>query len=234
MPAQAIKILVKNNNKLKEIFITPQGIEPPVRSVRDGVVYFGCKRKDLKKKIVVDYVTNILDKNLCNQYRGPHFMIYFDLNDSSYYLQDLVIGFGTFIKILKPLALENNYLINIGDAFILINLILKSSSDDFPRLRLKVFESQTSPEIFYFNAQDFCLNNIILGRSKKSNVSINDNMVSKYHAIVYFASSKTWIIEDGNGAKKSTNGTWLYASQDTKLCNGMEFKACDSIFKIIS
>ena len=99
-------ILIKNAEKQKEIRISPRGIEPPLRNVRDGVVYFGCKRRDLQGTTVVDYVCKIKSK-VPDSYRGPHFMIYFDLAENAYFLHDLEIGFGTFFKVSDMLILAS-------------------------------------------------------------------------------------------------------------------------------
>lgn len=48
-----------------------------------------------------------------------------------------------------------------------------------------------------------------------------------------------WIIKDGNGDKKSTNGTWLFAGSDEKIPNdqgpdgGMVFKAGSCLFQAV-
>ena len=161
-------------------------------------------------------------------------MIYFDLSEHSYYLHDLMIGFGTFVKINENLVLENDYLLAIGETFILVNILSKNLEDMHPRLRLKISTNNGNWENFYFQAQEYYLRNILIGRSKKCQVVINDWMISKHHASIFFTSDKTWVLIDGSVTKNSTNGTWLYVSQDIKLTAGMEFKACESIFKVIN
>lgn len=228
-----LQIVVKNSKKSEVVNITPKGIEPPVRDVRDGVVFFGCKRKDKNGVVVVDYKSRISNKKYSEKYRGPHFMIYFDLNYKQFFLHDLLIGFGTFVKINHTLSLENDQLLNIGDSFILVNIIPRYESDNFPKLKLKTVNAENSSEIFYFNAQEFYLSSIVIGRSSKCQVFLDDGMVSKQHASIIFTADKKWVIIDGTACKNSLNGTWLYINKDWKIEPGLEFKACESIFKVV-
>ena len=41
-----------------------------------------------------------------------------------------------------------------------------------------------------------------------------------------------WMLSDGGKGKASTNGTWVYVSEDTKLYDGMAFKANQTIFNV--
>jgi hypothetical protein len=40
-----------------------------------------------------------------------------------------------------------------------------------------------------------------------------------------------WCLEDGDGTKKSTNGTWLYIEDPFEIHNNMIFKAGSLLFK---
>ena len=40
-----------------------------------------------------------------------------------------------------------------------------------------------------------------------------------------------WKIQDGDGKKLSTNGTWLFVEQFFEVFNDMVFKAGESLFK---
>lgn len=228
-----LQVSVKTNKRIEIINITPKGIEPPVRDARDGVVYFGCKKKDKNGSVAVDYKLRVSNSKYREKYRGPHFMIYFDLNYKNFFLHDLVIGFGTFLKISHTLSLENDQLLNLGDSFILVNIIPRYESDNYPKLRLKAVNGNNISEIFYFNAQEFYLSSIVIGRSTRCQVYIDDSMISKQHASIVFTADKKWVIIDGTANKNSLNGTWLYVSKDCKLEPGLEFKACESVFRVI-
>jgi hypothetical protein len=41
----------------------------------------------------------------------------------SYKIKDLGIGYGAFIKLSSPLVLRDNFLLNMGESYIVANLI---------------------------------------------------------------------------------------------------------------
>ena len=43
--------------------------------------------------------------------------------------------------------------------------------------------------------------------------------------------SLNWILFDGNGHKRSTNGTWLYVDDFFRVYDKMVFKACNCLFQ---
>ena len=65
----------------------------------------------------------------------------------------------------------------------------------------------------------------LIGRSKDSDIIIEDNFLSKINCFLYNNNSN-WNIQDGdqNGIK-STNGTWLYASEDFEIFDDMVFRS---------
>jgi hypothetical protein len=201
--------------------------------VRDGVVYFGVKRKNHLGEVVVDHKTEINKKKYSEELRGPHFMIYFDPGTKEYFLHDLMIGFGTFVKISHTMVLQNQHLLNFGDSFVLVNIVPRYENDNYPKLKLKVVNRSNESQIFYFNAQEFYLSSIIIGRSRGCHVFIDDAMISKQHASVIFTAGQKWVVIDGTPNKNSLNGTWVYPQSDWKLEEGTEFKACEAVFKVI-
>ncbi len=57
----------------------------------------------------------------------------------TYKVKDLGIGYGAFVKLTAPLILRDNYLLNMGESYIVANLIRSSQPDDSMKLRLKIF-----------------------------------------------------------------------------------------------
>lgn len=49
--------------------------------------------------------------------------IEFNIEKNSYSIKDLGIGFGAFVKLEIPLELKDNHLLNMGESFIIVNLI---------------------------------------------------------------------------------------------------------------
>ena len=71
-----------------------------------------------------------------------------------------------------------------------------------------------------------------MGRSNTCDVAIEDAVLSKFQASIYFNPEKeSWILEDGLNKKKSLNGTWLYLNDDYEIYNGMTFKANQTLFQ---
>ena len=63
-----------------------------------------------------------------------------------YKIKDLGIGYGAFVKLTKPIILRDNYLLNMGESYIVANLF--KQQDDMMgiiggkvplKLRLKIF-----------------------------------------------------------------------------------------------
>jgi len=47
-----------------------------------------------------------------------------------------------------------------------------------------------------------------MGRNKKSDIFINDNLLSKQHCHIAFSETLGWVLRDGDISNYSTNGTW--------------------------
>jgi hypothetical protein len=56
----------------------------------------------------------------------------------TYKIKDLGVGYGAFVKLTRPLVLRDNFLLNMGESYIVANLI-KSPEDGVLKLRLKIF-----------------------------------------------------------------------------------------------
>jgi pSer/pThr/pTyr-binding forkhead associated (FHA) protein len=83
---------------------------------------------------------------------------------------------------------------------------------------------------------------IKIGRSADNEITIEDNMLSRIHCTIEYRDHVGWIIRDGSNlrtndgkydAKQSTNGTWIYAMDDTMIYDGMIFKANHNLFEVI-
>jgi len=100
--------------------------------------------------------------------------IFYDIIDPNtgagkYLIRDLGIGFGAFARLDHPLELKDNHLLNLGESFIIANLVEdnidknkqqyslhsgsfeeKTHSINNIKLRLKIFGGPSTGEIFYF------------------------------------------------------------------------------------
>lgn len=183
--------------------------------------------------IVVDYKLRLSSPSYSSKNRGPHFMIFFNVALNRYFIRDLMIGMGTFIRIKEQTVLENDYLLSFGETFVLVNVLPKTHYDCYPKLRLKVIGGNNFSEVFYFRAQEFYLSSIVIGRNRKCQVCVEDSTISKQHASIFFGINKKWVIIDGTATRNSLNGTWLFASKDLEINEETEIKACESIIKVM-
>ena len=90
-----------------------QGLIGGFRNERDGVAYFGCKKRPKRiiktvrrTEILNDFVIPNLDKKVDKRNRGRHFKIWFDPQYEQYKIKDLGIGFGCFLKIVEPFTIR--------------------------------------------------------------------------------------------------------------------------------
>jgi len=51
--------------------------------------------------------------------------------ERGYMIKDLGIGFGAFVRLDRPLELKDNHLINMGESFIIVNLIQEHQSNSY-------------------------------------------------------------------------------------------------------
>ena len=60
----------------------------------------------------------------------------------------------------------------------------------------------------------------------------NDTSLSRVQCTIDFIDDR-WLIKDGDGVSKaSTNGTWLFAEEETRVENETVIKAGQSLFKV--
>ena len=72
---------------------------------------------------------------------------------------------------------------------------------------------------------------ITIGRSQKCDIIIEDMMLSKIQAYIeYNSKTKKFYLNDGDGVKESTNGTWVFILNATKITNNFMFKAEHTLF----
>ena len=215
------------------IEITPLGYMESKRK-KDGITYFGYE----KEKNDIDIFLNPLDGEINDdKFYGKHFRIKFNPDDLNYYLKDLGQGFGTFIRINSNVEIKNNFLLNIGENYLIFSL-LKETGDsvdsNINSLNIKLFSVSCGQKSFDFKKED---SPITIGRKQENNIFIEDNMLSRIHCTLYYKENKWFLIdgsfnnEDENDIKKSTNGTWIYAFDDTLIYDKMCFKSSNYLFE---
>ena len=107
-----------------KLHIKKDKLENSLRNGNDGKIFFGYEENNnnLPGEQKIDYLLMPKDNEYNDKFIGIHFMIKYDEDNFKYYIQDLGSGYGTFIKLVNPLKIVNNLLINVGDTFIVFTL----------------------------------------------------------------------------------------------------------------
>jgi len=177
--------------------------------------------------------------------RGRHFQLYYNIDSFKYYIKDLGTGSGSFMKIKTETILRNNALINIGDSYVVVNFgneedmssmnYKNNQNEQLPMINLKVFSNQMKYDPLNFQPSKSAIR---IGRSPECEVVVNDSNLSRFHCFIEYNNVAGWIIKDGYITKNkdmyehknSTNGTWMYLSEDYPIYEGMTFKSMQVIF----
>ena len=232
--------------------ISPLGLQNSKRNGKDGIVLFGYERKkennsenniNIKSETndestVKDFLFNDLifpiEGNEDNNglYESPNFAIYYNLEDNNYYIKDFNTGVGALMKI-KKYVMEGNTLINIGGNYLVVYI-------EKNRILIKIFNNSilenTQPkdsncDIKQINLEENSNSYTSIGRSQHCDIIIEDMLLSKVQCCIeYNSKTKKIYLCDGDGKKESTNGTWVFILNPTKITDNFMFKAEHTLF----
>ena len=209
------------------LHINNEGLENSLRNMKDGITYFGFLKNynQDNNNSEIDYIIKPKDEEYDDdRYVGKHFKIEYSLNDNKYYIQDLGFGYGTFIKIIDELIIKDNYLVNIGETYLVFTI------DENEKINIKIFSGNEKYEPFISNND--INKQIYIGRDVDCDISIEDKRLSRIHCTLkYNKDNKYWFLKDGGDVGNSTNGTWLYATEEYEIYDGMVFKTNHNLFK---
>ena len=241
--APKLKIELINSVLLQKgmiINIDAFGMIDSKRTPRDGFTYFGFVENNEPPEI--DFLVKPKDDNYEPRYKGRHFQIRFDPTDLNYYIQDLGCGFGTFMKLTEEIAIKDNYLINLGNSYIvciygnddLVQMDNMSSDISEKVLNVKVFSGNGNNVQSSFNPN--IKSKIYIGRDPECDITIEDSLLSRIHCTIIYRETSGWVMRDGKyideetEGKQSTNGTWLYLMEESQIFDGMIFKGNQNLF----
>eukprot|EP00347_Sterkiella_histriomuscorum_P007899 403347135 len=252
-PLLEMKLVEGNGLKNKHSFkINAMGLITSQREdCDDHYVYFGSA-KDMNGKIVNDVVCEKED-----QFAEQHFYIRYDKYKNGYFIKDLGLGTGTFLKVsnTQHSQLRNGQIVIFGENQMVVGIThgknkdkeaaidkyyskdqasaaavqgLQSSRNDI--IFLKFIDGPNKNKQFEFKSSSAPL---MIGRTDKCKVKFTDTSLSRYQCILDFINDK-WLIRDGDGTGKgSTNGTWMFCEEEVKIeCTHNLIKAGLSIFQI--
>ena len=246
---EGYKLIIRNKHGLENSLIKRKLKKNEIEEERN-IVYFGFQREeDLNTNPNIDYLLYPKEDFYDNKFIGKHFQIRYDTDNKLYYIKDLGFGFGTFIKLIKDIKIKDNFLINIGETYIVFSLNqnekesekdiendeVKEEQNDSNIISIKVFFGDEKCENYNFDY--FSNPTILIGRNEFCDVVIEDKMLSRVHCSIYFVESEKeeergWYLKDGNlNGKKSTNETWYYSAEETLIEEDMIFKTNHNLFR---
>jgi len=222
----------------KTVFnINAQGLENSVRNELDGITFFGNEND--KEFLSNDFVFQTQMEE--EKSKGRHFVIHFNPDNLKYYIKDLGLGTGTLLRIKTDTILKNNTLINIGESYFSVTFgnsdeEANNSADTSNMITIKACSGNTKYAPLNFQPSKTAIR---IGRNPDCEVTINDNLLSRFHCYIEYNNIVGWIIKDGYTVKNkdiyehcySTNGTWMYLNDDFPIHEGMSFKAFQTLFE---
>ena len=216
-----------------------------LRNANDGNTFFGflLENDDVENNQKVDFLIKPKEENFEQRIIGRHFRIRFDVHKLCYFIKDLGCGYGTFMKISEETILKDSYLINIGNSYIVCTFGVDEFEIDGENilnaekiLNIKVFSENNQNEPYFFNPSQ--VKKIYIGRDIGCNIIVDDTLLSRIHCTIEFKNEKGWVIYDGRNDdtdfinnKPSTNGTWLYLIEETKIKDKMIFKSNQNVYE---
>ena len=190
----------------------------------------------VKDFLLNDFVFPIDEKDEnYSLYEFPNFAIYYNIKDSNYYIKDFNTGVGALMKI-KKYIMEGNTLINIGGNYLVVyieknKIIIKIFNNSILEGTNKKDKNSINCDLKEFDIDENKNLYINIGRNQNCDVIIEDMMLSKIQcSIEYNSYDKCFYLNDGDGKKESTNGTWVFILNPTKITNNFMFKAEHTLF----
>ena len=219
----------------------------------DGCVYFGTQKRGIVSgysKVINDFklpdlmktahaLPTDLEKQRKERNRGRQFRIKYSKSNDQYMAKDLGIGLGCWVRLFsaiyngQPHILKDNDLITLATYYILVHIEEPQSVPDQkelakPILHLKVFGGPDNASVYVLDPNK--QKQVIIGKSKDCDITINDMPLSKRHACFSFTNGQ-WNIQDGFQNLASKNGTYVFMQEDTPITEGMEIKVSEVYFR---
>lgn len=174
----------------KTFQLTPAGVKESTR-IADGKMMIGSDKR------VCDIV---LEGD--EEVGEMHCVIEFQAQKRAYYLKDLGDGNGTFIKIEDNQAIATGDIVHFGDSHARVMVQEQASGSS---LTLQFYEGPLAEQECSFRQSQ---QPVSIGRMKTCTLSIDDLKLSISHCFLTHDVLSGWMISDGDGSKRSANGTW--------------------------
>lgn len=202
--------------------VNATGLEGSKRAKNDYKTYIGSQLMD-NGEVINDYVIEEEAQGMGRQ----HLLIKFNPSTSKYMISDLGDGTGTFVKVGTELALREGFIVSFGNSHMkILNAGSLNSLDK--KIVIKFLEGPKINEEYCFQPND---DTILIGRMADCRIRFDDSNLSRYQCNVSYHQEKGWILKDGIGDKKSTNGTWLFVENEFEIYDKLVFKAGKTLFE---
>jgi hypothetical protein len=185
---------------------------------KEGRVNIGGKAKKRKDSSDIIVSKEILDDD------SVDFMyICFNPENERLQLVDLGGGGGIYIPIEINTKLELDQILHHGGGHFHVKIL----GADEKTLKIEFLDGiKEGQDMTFVNAPE-----ITLGRGDNCTIPLKDEGVSRIQCRITRQNDE-WFIEDGDGSKKSTNGTWSLVQSHCEVHDGMMFKVNNTVFRI--
>jgi len=189
--------------KGQKFVINAAGYTKSKRKVKDGCTFMGTLGYD---ETTGECHNDILIPQKENGMGDVHLLIQYNPESKSYSIRDCGKGTGTFIKIEKLLELKRGYIISYGDSHMFVNMLTPE------KIQLKFLDGPKADHMLYVLIFIFSLFGkeegiITIGRMSGCHIKFEDYSLSRKQCIIVW-DKDCWMLNDGDGQKPSTNGTW--------------------------
>jgi len=160
-----------------------------------------------------------------------HFQIAFQSSLQVYTVKDLGEGTGTFLKLTFPHRLSLPCIVSFGESHMKVTVL---EEEEGSGLEITFLEGPKKDTTLYASFSRFTLADspIKVGRMANAAIRFDDSSLSRCQCSLSHQESTGWTVQDGDGSKLSTNGTWLFAEFPCDLQHGTILKAAETLFKV--
>jgi hypothetical protein len=98
-----------------------------------------------------------------------------------------------------------------------------------PTLNVKFIDGPKIGQSFTFNSEEA---EVKIGRLADCQIRFDETGLSRHQTTFRFDRLSGWMLCDGDGARPSTNGTWLLVEEAYEVRTGLVFKSGSSLFRV--
>lgn len=220
-------------DKSTALLINAQGLEGSLRGKRDGCTIIGSGEHGQNGEPINDFIIPQDELGIGKR----HLIIKYNSDNGDYCMRDLGDGSGTFVRLDIPLVLKHGFIISFGDSHMIVNFYQAQASEgnyasntadrSYDKIQLKFIDGPKTDKTYEFNTSQ----KIQIGRMPYCDIQFDDNQLSRLQCKISFTEDGNWVLHDGDGAKLSTNGTWLFVDELFSIYDNMIFKAGQTLFR---